>query len=80
MRLRKFYCGYLYILQKEQVLKPYEPFMKMTGILSEDGRHIDEQALYNSLMGAFKEIPSVSFLGFTFNQQDAERLLQRMLQ
>lgn len=64
----------------DQVLKPYEGFLKMTGILSDDGKEVDEQALYNALMGAFREMPSVSFLGFTFNQQDAEKLLQRMLQ
>lgn len=64
----------------EQVLKPYDAFLKMTGILSEDGKSVDEQSLYNALMGAFKEMPSVTFLGFTFNQQDAEKLLQRMLQ
>lgn len=61
------------------VIKPYEPFLKMTGILSEDGEYVDEQALYNALMGAFKEMPAVTLLGFTFNSQDAEKLLQRMI-
>lgn len=64
----------------EPVLKPYEAFLKMTGILSQDGLQVDEQALYNALMGAFKEMPSVTLLGFTFNSADAEKLMQRMLQ
>jgi hypothetical protein len=64
----------------EPVVKPYEAFLKMTGILSQDGQHVDEQALYNALMGAFKEMPSVTVLGFTFNSADAEKLMQRMLQ
>lgn len=60
------------------VIKPYEAFLKMTGILSEDGQNIDEGALYRALTGAFKEMPTVTMLGFTFNQQDADKLLQRM--
>ena len=64
----------------EQVVSPYEGVLKMMGVLSDDGKSVDEQALYNALMGAFREMPSVSFLGFNFNQQDAEKLLQRMLQ
>lgn len=64
----------------DPVLKPYEPFLKMTGIMNGDGTMIDEQALYNALMGAFKEVPSVNILGFTFNSADADKLMQRMLQ
>lgn len=62
----------------EQFLKPYEKWLRMTGIMSDDG--IDEQALYSALEAAFSEMKSVSFMGFTFKMQDAERLLQRMLE
>lgn len=64
----------------ENVLRPYEPFLKMIGVLSEDGQSVDEQALYNALMGTFREMPRVSFLNFTFTSADAERLMQRMVQ
>lgn len=64
----------------DPVWKPYEAFLKMTGIVNEDGTMVDEQNLYNTLMGTFKEMPSVSLLGFTFNSADAEKLMQRMLQ
>ena len=61
------------------IIRPYEPFLKMTGIISEDGSMVDKKALEASLMSAFKEMPKVSMLGLTFTQQDALALLERMV-
>ena len=63
---------------KEQFVRPYEKWLRMTGIMSDGG--IDEQALCSALEAAFSEMKSVSFMGFTFSMQDAERLLQRMVE
>lgn len=62
----------------ELFIGPYEKWLRMTGIMTDDG--IDEQALYSALEGAFSEMKSVTFLGFTFKPQDADRLLQRMME
>ena len=62
----------------EQFVRPYEKWLRMTGIMSDGG--IDEQALCYAIESAFSEMKSVSFLGFTFSMQDAERLLQRMVE
>ena len=62
----------------EQFVRPYEKWLRMTGIMSDGG--IDEQALCSALEAAFSEMKSVSFLGFTSSMQDAERLLQRMVE
>ncbi len=61
----------------EQFLKPCERWLRMAGVMTDEG--IDEQALYSALECAFAEMNSVSFLGFTFKKQDADRLLQRMV-
>lgn len=62
----------------EQLVRPYEKWLRMTGILTDEG--VDEQTLYSALESAFSEMKSVTFMGFTFKQQDAERLLQRMME
>ena len=59
-------------------LKPYAPFLKMSGILSEDGTGVDEERLGDALGEAFGKMPSVDFLGFTFTEADAGRLVRRV--
>lgn len=61
------------------ILNQYAPFLKMVGILSEDGTKIDKKALEASLASAFREMPKVSMLGFTFSESDAVTLLERMV-
>ena len=62
----------------EPVIKPYIPFLKMSGILSDDGTTVDEQKLAMSFNDAFANIPSVDFLGFTFSVDDANKLISRI--
>lgn len=57
-------------------LKPYEPFLRMAGIMTDEG--IDEDVLEDSLMCAFGKIPEVEFLGFNFNKGDVHKLVSRM--
>lgn len=59
-------------------LAPYAPFLKMSGILSADGGEVDEARLETALAEAFSNMPSVEFLGFAFNEQDAARLVRRV--
>lgn len=58
--------------------KPYESFFKMIGVLSQDGTLVDVDALSSYLRSAFEKVPSVELWGFSFNAQDAEKLLERM--
>jgi hypothetical protein len=60
------------------VLKPYEGFLKKSGIMSEDGTAIDEAKLSKALADAFASMPTVDFLGFTFSADDAARLASRI--
>lgn len=62
----------------EPALKPYESFLKMSGIMSDDGSTIDEMKLATALTTAFANIPSVDFLGFTFTVDDANKLVERI--
>ncbi len=62
----------------ESALAPYAPFLKMSGILSGDGKEIDESRLETALAEAFSNMPSFEFLGFTFNEQDAARLVRKV--
>lgn len=62
----------------ERFLAKYGQFLKDFGIVSEDGKSVDEAALHSALKQAFAETPEVPFMGFTFTAQDADRLLGRM--
>lgn len=62
----------------ESAIKPYEAFLKMSGILSEDGTTIDEMKLSAALALAFENMPTVDFLGFTFSSDDANKLVNRI--
>lgn len=62
----------------ESALAPYSAFLKMSGILSADGREIDEARLETALAEAFANMSTVEFLGFTFTEQDAARLVRRV--
>lgn len=60
------------------LIKPYEPFLKMTGILSEDGKIVDVDVLSEVVKSAFAKVPSVSAFGFTFEAQDVDKLVSRL--
>lgn len=62
----------------EPAVKPYEGFLKMTGIMSEDGQSVDEQRLSAAFAEAFANMSTVDFLGFTFSADDAARLVDRV--
>jgi hypothetical protein len=62
----------------EPAVKPYEGFLKMSGIMSGDGLSVDEQRLASALSDAFANMPTVDFLGFTFSADDATRLVDRV--
>ena len=62
----------------EHVMKPYEGFLKMTGIMSGDGQSVDEQRLSASLAEAFANMPALDLLGFTFSADDAVKLVDRV--
>ena len=62
----------------EPAVKPYMPFLQMSGIVSGDGTTVDEQKLAIALSDAFANIPSVDFLGFTFSVDDANKLINRI--
>lgn len=59
-------------------MKPYEPFMKMIGVLSEDGATVDVDSLSGYLRSAFEKVPSVSMWDFRFDAKDVEKLISRM--
>lgn len=60
------------------VSKPYESFFKMLGVLSEDGRTVDLDALSTYLQSSFAKVPSVSLWGFTFDANDVNKLVSRL--
>ena len=62
----------------EPAVKPYEGFLKMTGIMSEDGQSVDEQRLASAFAEAFANMPTVDFLGFTFTADDASKLVDHV--
>ena len=62
----------------EPALKPYMPFLKMSGIVSEDGASVDEQKLSVAFSDAFANMQNVDFLGFTFSVDDANKLINRI--
>lgn len=58
--------------------KPYEPYMKMVGVLSEDGSTVDVDALAGYLRSAFEKVPTVNLWDFRFDAKDVEKLISRM--
>lgn len=62
----------------EPAVKPYMPFLQMSGIVSGDGTTVDEQKLAMAFSDAFANMPSVDFLGFTFSAEDANKLINRI--
>jgi hypothetical protein len=62
----------------EPAVKPYEGFLKMTGIMSEDGQSVDEQRLAAAFAEAFANMSTVDFLGFTFTADDATKLVDHV--
>ena len=62
----------------EPAVKPYIPFLQMSGIISEDGSTVDEQKLAVAFSDAFANMPSVDFLGFKFSVDDANKLISRI--
>lgn len=62
----------------EPAIKPYMPFLEMSGIVSADGSMVDEQKLSVALSDAFANMPTVDFLGFTFSADDAGKLVGRI--
>lgn len=59
-------------------VKQYEPLLKSFGILSEDGLMVDETCLRAAMNEAFANMPKVSWMGFTFTQDDAAKLMSRI--
>ena len=62
----------------EPAVTPYIPFLKMSGVVSEDGSTVDEQKLTVAFSDAFANMPTVDFLGFTFTSEDANKLITRI--
>lgn len=60
------------------ILKPYEQYLKMFGILSDDAKTIDVDALAESLKSTFAKVPNVEIFGFTFEAQDVDKLVSRL--
>lgn len=62
----------------QKFLAPYMGHLKSFGILNQDGTLVDEKVLKTALSEAFAEMPSVSWMGFTFTADDAVRLAARI--
>ena len=60
------------------ILKPYEQYLKMFGILSEDGKTVDVETLAESIKSAFAKVNNVELFGFTFEAQDVDKLVSRI--
>lgn len=60
------------------LIKPYEQFLKVAGVLSDDGKIVDVDALSEIVKSAFAKVPSVSIFGFTFEVQDVDKLVSRL--
>lgn len=61
----------------EEFAQRYIPALSSVGIVTGDG-NVDEVALKNSLKEAFQNVPTVQFLGFTFDRTDADKLFRRI--
>lgn len=59
-------------------VKPYENALKSFGILSEDGTMVHEGNIRAALNEAFSNMPSVTWMGFTFTADDAAKLMSRL--
>lgn len=74
--LKKF-AGYMVLGSVKSnpmtAVKPYEPFLRMSGILTDDG--IDVDVLEDSLNCAFGKIPEIELLGFKFTKGDVHQLV-----
>lgn len=62
----------------DKFLTPYESILTSLGIMNENHDMINEAALKNVLSEAFSNMPSVTWMGFTFTAADAEKLYRRM--
>ena len=62
----------------EPAVRPYMPFLQMSGIVSDDGATVDESRLAMAFSDAFANMPAVDFLGFTFSADDASKLISRI--
>lgn len=60
------------------LIKPYEQFLKVAGVLSDDGKIVDVDAISEIVKSAFAKVPSVSIFGFTFEVQDVDKLVSRL--
>lgn len=60
------------------LLKPYEQFLKVAGVLSEDGKIVDVDVLSEIVKSAFAKVPTVNIFGFTFEVQDVDKLVSRL--
>lgn len=59
------------------IINTYKPMLKSVGIVDDDDM-VETESVRSALNLAFANVPKVSALGFTFNQSDADALLQRM--
>ena len=62
----------------EPAVRPYMPFLKMSGIVTDDGTAVDESRLATAFSDAFANMSSVDFLGFTYSVDDANKLINRI--
>jgi len=60
------------------ILKPYEQYLKMFGMLSEDGKIVNVDVLAESLKSTFAQVPTVELFGFTFEAHDVDKLVSRL--
>lgn len=59
------------------IINTYKPMLKSVGII-DDNDMVETESVRSALNLAFANVPKVSALGFTFNQSDADAILQRM--
>ena len=62
----------------EPAVRPYMPYLKMIGVVSEDGSTVDEQKMAVAFTDAFANMPTVDFLGFTSTSEDENKLINRI--
>ena len=60
------------------LIKPYEQFLKVAGVLSDDGKIVDVDSLAEIVKAAFAKVPTVNAFGFTFEVQDVDKLVSRL--
>lgn len=79
---RKKFAAYMALgalkTNPEPAVRPYIPYLKIIGIVSEDCSSVDEQKMAVAFSDAFTNMPSVDFLGFTFTSEDANKLINRI--